>query len=140
MAKSFEHLKVFQAAVELSVEVYRVTERYPKHELYGLVSQLRRASVGIVSHIAEGQGRLTWGEWRQMLSDARGSLYETEAQLIVSERLGYITDEEYAVLRGHTKTVGGLLAGLIRYVVKHESSAKTSRSRNSRGNSQPATG
>lgn len=132
MAKSFEDLKVFQAATDLMVAVYRTTETYPRAELYGLVSQMRRASISVVSHIAEGQGRLTMGEWRQMLSQARGSLYELEAQLIASERLGFIDAATHTTLREQTRTAGGLLAGFIRYVKKREDTA--------RGNRQPATG
>jgi four helix bundle protein len=127
MAKTFEDLKVFQAATELMVDVYRVTEKYPKTETYGLVSQLRRASIGVLSHIGEGQGRLTWGEWRALLSDARGSLFEIEAQLIASQRLGYLAPDAYKQLRVRTREVGGLLAGFIRYIKKREITAKAAR-------------
>ena len=121
MSKStFEDLEVFQAAVDLMVDVYRVSESYPKREMYGLVSQMRRASVSVVSHIAEGQGRLTFGEWRQMLSQGRGSLYEIEAQTIASLRLGYIDDASYAQLRQKTKSVASRLAGLIHYVQRND--------------------
>ena len=116
MVKKFEDLKVFHAAIDLMVDVYRATEKYPKTETYGLVWQLRRASISVLSHIAEGQGRLTWGEWRQLLSEARGSLYEIEAQLIASEKLGYVTGDAYSHLRSRTKQIGPLLAGLIRYI------------------------
>jgi len=125
MAKSFEHLEVFQSALDLSVDVYGVTKAFPPEERYGLVSQLRRASVSVVSHIAEGQGRLSWGEWRQLLSNARGSLYEVEAQVILARRLGLVPLEAHDALRKRTRFTGRLLAGLIRYVRKGEVSAKT---------------
>jgi four helix bundle protein len=136
MAKTFEDLNVFRTATELMVEVYQATEAYPRAEAYGLVSQMRRASVSVLSHIAEGQGRLTPGEWRQFLSEARGSLYELEAQLIASQRLGFISNELHVELRTRTREVGGLLAGFIRYVRKREDAVKASRSRNG----PPATG
>lgn len=124
MVKKFEDLEVFHAAIDLMVDVYRATETYPRTETYGLVSQLRRASISVVSHIAEGQGRLTWGEWRQLLSAARGSLYEIEAQLIASEKLGYVAGDTCVQLRSRTKQIGPLLAGLIRYIKRRESESK----------------
>src|SRR5688572_16303762 len=118
--KTFRDLKVFQSAVELMVDVYRATDSYPQHELYGLVSQMRRAACSVVSHIAEGQGRLTFGEWRQMLSQARGSLYEVEAQMIASSKLGYLSDDRIAQLEQHREVTSKLLMGLIRYVRNRE--------------------
>jgi len=137
MAKSFEDLSVFRAATQLMTEVYRLTESYPRQEVYGLVAQMRRASVSVVSHIAEGQGRLTIGEWRQLLSHARGSLYELEAQLIASHRLGYLDDVSYRRARRFTFAVGALLAGFIRYVRNREADSKH---RKPAGNRQQATG
>jgi four helix bundle protein len=124
MAKTFEHLEVFQSALELAVGIYEATTRFPSGERYGLSSQLRRASVSVVSHIAEGQGRLSWGEWRQLLSNARGSLYEIEAQLILARRLELLAETTHDSLRIRTRLTGRLLAGLIRYVQSGEASAK----------------
>ena len=90
MAKSFKDLVVFQRALELTEAVYDVTTRFPRSEMYGLVSQLRRASIRVVSDIAEGQGRATYRDWRRFLTDARGSLYEIEAQSILAERLHFL--------------------------------------------------
>ncbi|HEU4889367.1 MAG TPA: four helix bundle protein [Thermoanaerobaculia bacterium] len=90
---TFEDLRAFQRALDLMVAVYETTEDFPRHELFGLTSQLRRASGSIVSNIAEGQGRLTFGEWRQHLSHARGSLYEVQAEVLASQRLKFLTPE-----------------------------------------------
>jgi four helix bundle protein len=117
---SFRDLKVFQSAVALMVDVYRASESYPRQELYGLVSQMRRATCSVVSHIAEGQGRLTLGEWRQMLSQARGSLYELEAQMIASSKLGYLSGDCMAQLEQRREATSKLLMGLIRYVRNRE--------------------
>lgn len=136
---TFEDLKVFREAIDLMVGVYRVTESFPKHELYGLVSQMRRAAVSVASQIGEGQGRLTFGEWRQMLSQGRGSLFELEVQLIASERLHYIDAATYAALRSQAREVGSKLIGLIRYVQSREAQARTSRPRRRSSNPQPAT-
>lgn len=66
-------------------EIYRSTRAFPKDEMYGLTNQLRRAAVFIPSNIAEGQGRLTTGEFKQFLGHARGSLFEVESQLVIAE-------------------------------------------------------
>src|SRR4051794_24823534 len=114
--KTFENLDAFQAAVEMTVTIYQVTEAFPVAERYGLQSQMRRAGISVISNIAEGQGRLTAGEWRQSLSHARGSLYEIEAQLIIAKRLRFIDDDNGAKLRAACREAGKSLAGLIKYV------------------------
>ena len=120
--KTFEDLLVFQTAMDLRVDIHRLTERFPRHELFGIVAQLRRAAGSVVRNIAEGQGRLSYGEWRQFLSHARGSLYEVEAELIASYRLGYIDEPTLRTKQKQARLVGQMLAGLIRYVQKREKS------------------
>jgi four helix bundle protein len=73
--------------MEMTVCVYEITRTFPREELYGLTSQLRRATVSVASNIAEGHGRLTEGEFRQFLSIAQGSTYEVQTQLLVARRL-----------------------------------------------------
>jgi four helix bundle protein len=88
---SYQDLVAWQKAMNLVEEIYKTTRNFPKDELYGLTSQLRRAAVSIPSNIAEGQGRLTPGEFRQFLGHARGSLLETETQVLMAGRLNYIS-------------------------------------------------
>lgn len=114
--KTFENLEAFQAAVDMTVTIYEVTDAFPVSERYGLQAQIRRAGVSVISNIAEGQGRLTNGEWRQLLSHARGSLYEIEAQLIIARRLHFIGQEQGSKLRAACRRTGKALAGLITYV------------------------
>jgi len=121
MTKTFEDLDAFNIALDMMVVVYEATENFPKREVYGLAAQLRRAAVSVVSNIAEGQGRLTNGEWRQLLSHARGSLFEIEAQVIAASRLGYLDPLTAQRLRTSTKSVGKPLSGLISYVRSRES-------------------
>jgi four helix bundle protein len=116
MRKSVNDLAAFQRAMDLVVIVYDVTSRFPTAERFGLISQLRRAAIGIISQIAEGQGRLTYGEWRQFLSQARGSLYEVEAQLLAAERLGFIAAEELRTSMQSIQRTAAALGGLIRWV------------------------
>jgi four helix bundle protein len=82
-----QDLKVWQRAMDLTVCVYRLTQKFPKEETYGLNSQLRRASVSVASNIAEGRGRLNAGEFRQFLGIALGSTFEIKTQLLVARRL-----------------------------------------------------
>lgn len=138
--KSFENLDVFQRAMDLRVDIHRMTESFPRHELFGIVSQLRRAAGSVVRNIAEGQGRLTFGEWRQFLSQARGSLYEVEAELIAAHRLTYIDEDTLRTHQMQARRVGRMLAGLIRYVCTREFAARKRKEQRSPGNRPPAKG
>ena len=89
MVKSFRDLQVWQRAMELTVVIYRLTQDFPREEQYGLTNQLRRSSVSIPSNIAEGQGRLSTGEFCQFLGIARGSNCEVQTQLEISRRLNF---------------------------------------------------
>ena len=120
--KNFEELDAFQRAVELMVQIYRTTSNFPTEERYGLTAQIRRAAVSVVSNIAEGQGRLTLGEWRNSLGHARGSLFEIQAQAIAAEKLGFIDGSGYRQLRSSIKRAAMPLAGLIAYVRRREKS------------------
>jgi four helix bundle protein len=99
--------------MDLVEEIYKTTRGFPKDELYGLTSQLRRAAVSVPSNIAEGQGRLTPGEFKLFLGHARGSLLETETQISLAGRLQYISTEEMNHLLKLSAEVGRILNGLI---------------------------
>lgn len=87
MPQDFHDLTVWQRAIDLTVCIYRLTRGFPKDETYGLVSQLRRASISIASNIAEGRGRLNPAEFRQFLGVALGSAFEVQTQLVVCRKL-----------------------------------------------------
>jgi four helix bundle protein len=93
MAQDYHELIVWQRAIELTVCIYKLTRSFPKEELNGLISQMRRASVSVASNIAEGRGRITPGEFRQFLGLAQGSTYELQTQLLVARKLGMGSDE-----------------------------------------------
>lgn len=120
MSRSYKGLAAFQRALDLLVCVYQVTATFPKDERYGLVSQLRRAAAGVPSQIAEGSGRLTYGEWRQFLSQARGSLFEVEAECIAAGRLGFLNAAAHDDVQRHITKTASALAGLIRWVRARE--------------------
>ena len=87
--KSHKDLKVWQESMTLVVQIYKISEDFPKHEVYGLTSQIRRAAVSIPSNIAEGAGRKGENEFTRFLYIALGSLSEVETQLEISQRLNY---------------------------------------------------
>ena len=128
--KTYHDLKAFQFAVDLIETAYRVTKVFPREELYGLTSQIRRASVGIASNIAEGQGRLSNGEWRQFLSHARGCLFEVEAQMIIATRLGFLSEVDNAAMSAAVKKTAIYLSGLIEYVQEQDTKSTPRRSKN----------
>src|SRR5579871_1582895 len=113
MARSYRELLVWQKAKTLAVSVYRSTEQFPRSEIYGLTSQTRRASVSVASNIAEGQGRLTSGEFRHFLGQARGSLLELDTQLDIALDLRYLDQSEQQTLAREIYQVLGLLNRLI---------------------------
>jgi four helix bundle protein len=116
MSGTYSDLKAWQASMDLAVEIYACTRSFPKEELYGLSSQLRRAVVSIPSNIAEGKGRSSDKELTQFLNHARGSLFEVETQILLAERLGYLDGVQHEKLCLRTSEVGRLLNGLIKAV------------------------
>lgn len=92
--KSYKDLIVWQKSMDLVEMVYAVTKLFPKEELYGLTSQLRRAAVSVPSNIAEGQARNSTAEFKNFLSISRGSLAEVETQLLIAERLRYLQTDQ----------------------------------------------
>ena len=91
---TFQDLRIWQEAMDLTVEVYRATGGFPKHETYGLSSQMRRAAVSVPSNIAEGKGHRSDPEFVRFLLHARGSLLELQTQLLIARRLQYLSEEK----------------------------------------------
>ena len=120
MPHNLYDLAAYQRAQDIISAVHKLTRTFPKEELFGLVSQMRRASYSISNNIAEGLGRLTFGEKRQFLSQARGSLYEVESQLMIALQLHYADEDECADLRVHIRKCAAALGGYIRWVQNQE--------------------
>lgn len=114
MSGTYSDLEVWQAAMELAVDLYRVTAVFPKTETDGLVVQMRRAAVSKASNIAEGKGRSSDKELVQFLCHSRGSLFEIQMQMAIAERLGYLRQKESDAIRRQTARIGQLLNGVIR--------------------------
>jgi four helix bundle protein len=118
MGGTYKDLEVWQLSIALVVEVYRGTASFPREEMFGLTSQLRRAAVSVASNIAEGKGRFSDRELAQFLGIARGSIFEIETQIVIARKLGFLAENEASKLSNRCAEVGRLLNGLIRAVKK----------------------
>jgi four helix bundle protein len=99
--------------MEMTVKVYEVTAAFPRQEVYGLTSQLRRASISVASNIAEGRGRISQGEFKQFLGTAQGSNFELQTQLEVGRRLGLGSEASLNKAEKLSAEVGKMLSSLI---------------------------
>jgi four helix bundle protein len=106
-------LLVWQRAIQLTVVIYHLTQGFPHEEVYGLSSQIRRSAVSVPSNIAEGQGRLTVGEFRQFLGIARGSNYELQTQLEIARSLGFGNSTLIEEAEGLSHEVGKMIYTLL---------------------------
>jgi four helix bundle protein len=111
--KNYQELIVWQKAMDLVEEVYTVSRNFPREEIYGLTSQLRRAAISIPSNVAEGQGRRTIPDFLRHLSIAYGSLRELETQILIATRLGYLAQGKCYDVMNMAAEVGRLLNGLM---------------------------
>ena len=109
MIHSFRDLQIWQKSMQLAVAVYRVTRDFPREELYGLTSPIRRSAISVPSNIAEGQGRLKLGEFRQFLGIARGSNCELQTQLELAIALGIGNPEMLRETEGLSQEVGKMI-------------------------------
>lgn len=92
--KTYKDLLIWQKGIELTINIYQLTQSFPKEEIYALTSQLKRSSVSVPSNIAEGFGRNSTKSYVNFLKIARGSLYEMETQLIIAEKINFILDKK----------------------------------------------
>ena len=116
MLKNYKELKVWQKAYSHCIEIYKITRTFPKEELYGLTSQMRRAAVSIPSNIAEGYGRKTTPEYLRSLYIAYGSCCELETQILLSGDLGFMKAESLNKLLSDLGEVERMLKALIKAV------------------------
>jgi four helix bundle protein len=115
---TYKDLEAWQCAMALVLEVYRNTAKFPREEMFGLTTQLRRAAVSVASNIVEGKGRFSDRELSQFLGVARGSVFEIETQVTIARDLGFLTEIQIQELLKRCGEVGRLLNGLIRSVRK----------------------
>jgi four helix bundle protein len=111
--KSYRELIVWQKAMRLAGQVYRLSSRLPKSEAFGLVSQMRRSAISVPSNIAEGFGRLTDSQFRHFLGNARGSLYELQTQIELAHDLKFVSEEDFDRVMEQGSEVARIVNGLI---------------------------
>jgi four helix bundle protein len=112
--QSYRDLRVWKTAVDLTLEIYRITESFPPSERFALTTQLRRAAVSVTCNIAEGHARSTRGEYRNFLSIARGSVIEVEVQLILAEQIGYVQSPMLIKARRYCDAISRMITNLKR--------------------------
>ncbi len=113
MGTSYRDLRVWQLAMELVIAVYSQTRGFPKEEIYGLTSQMRRSAVSVPSNIAEGKGRSTDRDRSLFFCHARGSLLELETQILIAQHLKYVAPSDAAKLMANSSQLGRMLNALI---------------------------
>jgi four helix bundle protein len=114
--RDFKSLKVGRRAHELVLEIYRSSQTFPKSEMYGLTSPLRRAAISFASNIAEGCGRKSQREMAHFLQVAMGSANEVEYPLLLAQELGFLEEDQHRALESQLSETRRMLAGLVRTV------------------------
>ena len=114
--KSFEELIIWQESRKFTSNIYKLTKNFPKEELYGLTSQIRRASISIMSNVAEGFDRKTTKEFIHFLIIARASASEVQNDLYISLDLNYIDKESFKTTYDHAQKIAKLINGMINYL------------------------
>jgi four helix bundle protein len=112
--KPHKRLEAWEKSIDITTRVYQLTEKLPETEKFGLVSQMRRASVSVASNIAEGAARNTKKEFIQFLHNSQGSLSELDTQVLICKRLGYFCEAEVSGIVNEMETENKLISGLIK--------------------------
>ena len=112
--KDFRTLKVWQKAHQFALAVYKTTKDFPREELYGLTSQIRRSSMSIPTNIAEGSGRFTDKDFARFLQISMGSASEAEYQLLLARDLGFMDDDHYTTLHNQVEEIKRILASFLK--------------------------
>jgi len=116
VVRTHKDLEVWKNSIKLVTDVYKISEGFPKCEVFGLMSQIRRAAVSIPSNIAEGAARSHDKEFIQFLYISIGSLSEVETQLIIAQNIGYIDSEEFNRINGQMNLIRSQILGLINHI------------------------
>ena len=109
---NFKELKVWQKSIDMTVEIYKLTENFPNEEKFGLISQMRRAAVSIAANIVEGTGRRTEKDFNAFLGNSLGSSFELETELTISFRLKYITNDIFNGISLIIQEIQKMIVGL----------------------------
>ncbi len=118
--RTHKDLDVWKLSIDFVTEIYKLTNSFPKDEIFGLTNQIRRAAVSIPSNIAEGAARNYKKEFVQFLYIALGSQQELDTQVLIAKNLGFITEDIFLETSNKIQTIGKLLNGLIKYLKSNE--------------------
>ncbi len=118
MAESYKNLKIWSDAVILASDMYSLTKKFPKEEVFGVTSQLRRAVISISSNIAEGSSRPSKKDYSRFIDISIGSLHEVESLLEIAHNLKYLSQNEYVKIGEQIRSLGILLGGFRKYLQK----------------------
>lgn len=119
MSESYKNLNIWNDSVQLSVTIYEVTKKFPKDEVFGIISQIRRAVVSVSSNIAEGSSRPSKREYARFIDISVGSLHEVENLLEISSKLGYVSKIEHVKLANEIQKLGLSIGGFRKYLIKN---------------------
>lgn len=123
LKRGYQDLQVWQKAMDMVDEVYKLTQKFPQEERFGLISQLRRSAVSIPSNIAEGSSRRSTKEFIRFVDIAYGSLAEVETQLLIAQRQEYVSEEEVEIVFDAAAEIGRMLNGLFASLEKRMETA-----------------
>jgi four helix bundle protein len=118
--ESVEDLDVFKRAHQLTLKIYKISENFPRDEMYGLISQMKRAAASICANLLEGSYRLNRAEYRQFVGIARGSSGELKYHVMLAKDLGYISADDYASLKIELDEITKMLRGLAASLSSHK--------------------
>lgn len=125
MAKSFRELEVWKQSIDLTTLIYELTAGFPKHEIYGLTSQMRRAAVSVASNIAKGSARGTRKDFRQFVKLAEGSNSELQTQLVIANRLQFGDRDKTEAAEVPSIRIGKMLTNLSKYLASEIQANRT---------------
>ncbi len=117
--QDFKELMVWQKAHQLALDVYQMTASFPREEMFGLVSQIRRAAVSVAANIVEGRSRGNDGDFRRFLQIAQGSAAELEYETLLARDLRYLSDEQYGRITGQIQEVRRMLNTFVQTIKAH---------------------
>jgi four helix bundle protein len=109
---NYKDLKVWQKSIDFVLEIYKITAKFPNEEKFGLISQMRRAAVSVASNIAEGSTSRSKNDFGRFIGISKGSLAELETQLLISFKLGFITEDIYKEIINYSELLSRMLSGL----------------------------
>ncbi|RZJ65784.1 MAG: four helix bundle protein [Flavobacterium sp.] len=116
---TYRDLKIWQKAIELVTDIYDITKSFPKDEVFGLTSQLRRSAISVPSNISEGYGRFSNNEFRRFLLISRGSLFECQTQIEIARRLTYLSEEKFKFIYNNSQELDAMLTAFTKKLQKN---------------------